>query len=92
MLRVSASGDRGQKVPLVPILYTYQTRSSFNIYRQMALFEMVQTLISRFANMEKWINSLNVSTLIFRTLQYTVVRQPKHIFGVNIVSSGIVFS
>ena len=36
----------------------------------MALFEMVQTLILRFANMEKWINSLNLSTLIFRTLQY----------------------
>ena len=35
----------------------------------MALFEMVQTLILRFANMEKWINSLNLSTLIFRTLQ-----------------------
>ena len=47
----------------------YQTRSSLNICRQMALFEMVQTLILRFANMEKWINSLNLSKLIIRTLQ-----------------------
>ena len=47
----------------------YQTRSSLNICRQMGLFEMVHTLILRFANMEKWINSLNLSTPIFRTLQ-----------------------
>ena len=52
------------------LLTVYQTRSSLNICWQMALFEMVQTLILRFANMEKWINSLNLSTLIFRTLQY----------------------
>ena len=48
----------------------YQTRSSLNIRQQMALFEMVHTLILRFANMVKWINSLNLSTPIFRTLQY----------------------
>ena len=36
----------------------------------MAHLEMVHTLILRFANMEKWINSLNLSTPIFRTLQY----------------------
>ena len=53
----------------------YQTRSSLNTCRQMALFEMVQTLILRFANMEKWINSLNLSTLIFRTLQYSQIKQ-----------------
>ena len=52
------------------LLTVYQTRFSLNIYRQMALFEMVQTLILRFANMKKWINSLNLSTLIFQTLQY----------------------
>ena len=51
-------------------LRVHNLRSSLNICRQMALFEMVQTLILRFANMEKWINSLNLSTLIFRTLQY----------------------
>ena len=45
-------------------------QSSLNICRQMALFEMVHTLILRFANMEKMINSLNLSTPIFRTLQY----------------------
>ena len=54
------------------LLTVYQTRSNLNICRQMALFEMVQTLILRFANMEKWINSLNLSTLIFRTLQYII--------------------
>ena len=45
-------------------------QSSLNVCRQMALFEMVHTLILRFANMKKLINSLNLSTPIFRTLQY----------------------
>ena len=54
----------------------YQTRSSLNICRQMALFEMVHTLILRFANVEKWINSLNLSTPIFRTLQYLYYTSP----------------
>ena len=35
------------------------------------ILEIVQTLILRFANMEKLINSLNLSTPIFRTLQYS---------------------
>ena len=35
------------------LLTVYQTRSSLNICRQMAFFEIVQTLILRFANMEK---------------------------------------
>ena len=48
----------------------YQTRSSLNIRQQMAVFEMVHTLIIRFANMVKWINSLNLSMPIFQTLQY----------------------
>ena len=65
------SVDQGTSTKITRYLLTvYQTRSSLNICRQMALFEMVQTLILRFANMEKWINSLNLSTLIFRTLQY----------------------
>ena len=51
-------------------LRVHNSRSSLNICRQMGLFEMVQTLILRFPNMEKWINSLNLSTPIFRTLQY----------------------
>ena len=34
---------------------------------------MVHTLILRFAKMEKLINSLNLSTPIFRTLQYIYV-------------------
>ena len=51
-------------------LTVYQTRSSLNICRQMALFEMVHTLLLRLANREKWINWLNLSTPIFRTLQY----------------------
>ena len=65
------SVDQGTSAKITRYLLTvYQTRSSLNICRQMALFEIVQTLILRFANMEKWINSLNLSTLIFRTLQY----------------------
>ena len=55
------------------LLTVYRTRSSLNICRQMGLLEMVQTLILRFANMEKWINSLNLRTLIFRTLQYIYI-------------------
>ena len=39
-------------------------------FDRLSLFEMVHTLILRFANMEKIINSLNLSTPIFRTLQY----------------------
>ena len=39
----------------------------------MALFEKVHTLILRFANMEKLINSLNLSTPIFQTLQYSEI-------------------
>ena len=34
---------------------------------------MVHTLILRFANMEKWINYQNLSTPIFRTLQYIYI-------------------
>ena len=60
------------------LLTVYQTRSSLNICRQMAFFEIVQTLILRFANMEKWINLLNLSTLIFRTLQY-LIQHPFHL-------------
>ena len=54
-------------------LRVHNSGASLNICRQMALFEIVQTLILRFANMEKWINSLNLSTLIFRTLQYIYI-------------------
>ena len=54
------------------LLTVYQTRSSLNICWQMAHLEMVHTLILRFANMEKWINSLNLSTPIFRTLQLAI--------------------
>ena len=36
----------------------------------MALLEMVHTRILRSAIMEKWIDSLNIDLLIFRTLQY----------------------
>ena len=65
------SVDQGTSAKITRHLLTvYQTRSSLNICRQMALLEMVHTLILRFANMEKWINSLNLSTPIFRTLQY----------------------
>ena len=59
--------------------------SSLNICRQMALFEMVHALILRFANMEKWINSLNLSTPIFRTLQYVPSRQGVIFVGKNIL-------
>ena len=71
-LEATAGGvDQGTsaKITRHPLTVS-QTRSSLSICQQMALLEMVQTLILRFANTEKLINSLNLSTLIFRTLQY----------------------
>ena len=64
------------------LLTVYQTRSRLNICRQMTFFEIVQTLTLRFANMEKWINSLNLSTLIFQTLQYLKI---DYIFSLRMI-------
>ena len=69
---VHQRGSRHVRQNNAPHFDCLSNQSSFNICWQMALFEMVHTVILRFANMEKLINSLNLSMPIFRTLQYHI--------------------
>ena len=53
----------------------------------MALFEMVHTRILQSAIVEKWINSLNIDLLIFRTSQYYPKKSKLEILHTNVCLS-----